>query len=109
MRTGNPAPYLFGDTTSLRGGSRCSPRAARWTAADGRGGVDRHRSPVFKPYLDIVEALLRHQSYDPYVGRALDELGETGPLIKRTSTVRRLSVTNQRAAAMFVLNAQAMR
>jgi trans-aconitate 2-methyltransferase len=63
--------------------------------------------PVFRPYLDIVEALLRHQSHDPYVGRTLDERGGTETLIKRTSVVRRLPVTNQRAAAMFVLNAQA--
>lgn len=63
--------------------------------------------PVFRPYLDIVEALLRHQSNDPYVGRVLDALGSTETLIRRTSDVRRLRVTNQRAAAMFVLNAQA--
>jgi trans-aconitate 2-methyltransferase len=84
--------------TQLRPGGLLLMEEVEWIDTD---------HPVFKPYLEIVEALLRHQSYDPYVGRVLDELGETEPLIKRTSVVRRLHVTNQRAAAMFVLNAQA--
>jgi SAM-dependent methyltransferase len=62
--------------------------------------------PVFRTYIDIVDALLRHQSNDLYVGRALDSLGGTETLTRRMSDVRRLRVANHRAAAMFVLNAQ---
>jgi trans-aconitate 2-methyltransferase len=83
--------------TQLRPGGLLVMEEVEWIDTD---------HPVFRPYLDVVEALLRHQSNDLYVGRALDELG-TDTLIKRTSEVRRLRVTNQRAAAMFVLNAQA--
>jgi SAM-dependent methyltransferase len=84
--------------TQLRPGGLLLMEEVEWIDTD---------HPVFKPYLDIVEALLRHQSNDLYVGRALDALGGMQTLTRRTSDVRRLRVTNQRAAAMFVLNAQA--
>jgi SAM-dependent methyltransferase len=83
--------------TQLRPGGVLLMEEVEWIATD---------HPVFKPYIDIVAALLRHQSNDPYVGRTLDELGGTATLSKRASDVRRLRVTNRRAAAMFVLNAQ---
>jgi trans-aconitate 2-methyltransferase len=92
------------------------PRAAiaAWATQLRRGGLllmeevewIETNHPVFRPYIDIVDALLRHQSNDLYIGRALNRYGETAPLTRRRSDVRRLRVANHRAAAMFVLNAQ---
>ena len=57
---------------------------------------------VLRPYIDIVGALLQHQSHDPYVGRRLETLESPDTLVRRMSDVRRLRVTNQHAAAMSV-------
>ncbi len=62
---------------------------------------------VFGPYLKIVEALLEHQSANLYVGQVLEGLADSGELRKRLSQVRRVPVSNDRAATMFSLNIQA--
>ena len=64
------------------------------------------KHPVFTTYLEIVEALLEHQSNDLYVGRLLNSLRDTGTLKRRMSEVRRVQVATDRAAAMFCLNQQ---
>jgi trans-aconitate 2-methyltransferase len=64
------------------------------------------KHPVFTAYLEIIEALLEHQSNDLYVGRLLHNLKDTRTLKRRMSEVRRVQVATDRAAAMFFLNMQ---
>jgi SAM-dependent methyltransferase len=64
------------------------------------------KHPVFKTYLEIVEALLEHQSNHLYVGRLLKSLPDTGRLKRRMSKPKRLWVETDHAAAMFFLNMQ---
>jgi ubiquinone/menaquinone biosynthesis C-methylase UbiE len=62
--------------------------------------------PVFAGYLAIVEAMLRHQSNELYIGPSLDRLSDSDALRPRASDVRRLPVSNRDAARMFSLNIQ---
>ncbi len=60
--------------------------------------------PAFERYLSIVEAMLRSQQTDLYVGPVLDKLGGLRLLEKRDSRARRLRVPNRDAATMFSMN-----
>ena len=95
-----PASVIVGWAGQLRPGGLMLLEEVEWIETS---------HAVFGPYLDIVEAFLRHQGYDPYVGRALQGLPRSETLIRRESEVRRLRVANHRAAAMFALNAQTWR
>jgi ubiquinone/menaquinone biosynthesis C-methylase UbiE len=64
------------------------------------------KNDVFNTYLNIVEAMLEHQSNKLYVGPILDRLEDTEALKRRRSQVRHLPVLNHRAATMFFLNVQ---
>ena len=66
----------------------------------------RTDNAVFAAYLDIVEAMLRDQSNELYVGPLLSGLAKTETLKRRTSEVRSLSVSNRQAATMFSHNIQ---
>ncbi len=61
---------------------------------------------VFNSYIEIVEKMLEGQSNNLYIGPLLDGLEDTEAVKRRASSVRRLSVENRRAAAMFYLNLQ---
>ena len=61
---------------------------------------------AFTAYLGIVEAMLRHNSQELYVGPLVDSLDDSHALKKRISRVTRLRVPNDRAATMFFLNMQ---
>jgi SAM-dependent methyltransferase len=64
------------------------------------------KHPVFGTYLEIVEAMLGHQSNRLYVGPALNTLQNIDVLKLWMNTVRHLPVATDRAAAMFFLNMQ---
>ncbi|MEE9247596.1 MAG: class I SAM-dependent methyltransferase [Dehalococcoidia bacterium] len=64
------------------------------------------KHPIFSPYLEILEAVLRSQSNELYPGPMLDRLETIGPLKLRASGVRRLPVSNRQAATMFYMNVQ---
>ncbi len=66
------------------------------------------QNPIFATYLNIVEALLKAQSNNLYVGPVLDEMAGTGmDKFRRTSSkITRLKVSNDQAAKMFFLNFQ---
>lgn len=83
-----------------------------WATQLGSGGllaieeVDaiETKHPVFDRYLSTVEAMLKSQRTELYVGPVLDKLGER-PLLRRvTSQARRLRVSNGDAATMFSMN-----
>ncbi len=59
---------------------------------------------VLAVYLEIVEAMLKNQSGNLYVGPVLNRLGDADALKVRASTVKQVPVATQRAAAMFSLN-----
>lgn len=62
------------------------------------------RNPVFAAYLNIVEAMLEHQSSRLYVGQTLDRMRDGDTFERRISQVSRLRVSNHAAATMFYLN-----
>ncbi|UCD58639.1 MAG: class I SAM-dependent methyltransferase [Candidatus Hydrogenedentota bacterium] len=64
------------------------------------------RNAVFVTYLNIVEAMLKHQSGELYVGRMMNCLEDSETLERRISQVRRLQVATHDAAMMFSLNIQ---
>lgn len=66
----------------------------------------RTDNTVFEAYIDIVAAMLRHQSNELYVGPLLSDLEDADTLKRRTSQVRSLPVSNRQAATMFSLNIQ---
>lgn len=67
----------------------------------------RTTSAVFSTYLEVLEALLAHQSRTLYLGPALDALEVPDSLKRRVSRIGRLGVPNGRAATMFLLNMRA--
>lgn len=62
------------------------------------------QQPLFSSYLQIVEALLVHQSQKLYVGPLLDRMDSPDNTQRKTSRVRRVSVANDTAATFFFLN-----
>lgn len=67
--------------------------------------IDRTNA-AFATYIEIVEAMLAHQSNSLCVGPVLDAIEGIDALLKRTSGVRRFRVANSRAATLFVMNMQ---
>jgi SAM-dependent methyltransferase len=63
-------------------------------------------NPAFATYLEIVEAMLTHQSTTLYVGAVLQEIAATSTLRVRLSQVGRLPVSTRDAAGLFHLNIQ---
>jgi hypothetical protein len=61
---------------------------------------------TFTLYLEIIAAMLRHQSTELYIGPMLDSMNHDVVLRKRTSAVGRLRVSNRDAATMFHMNIQ---
>lgn len=61
---------------------------------------------TFTAYLDIVEAMLKDQSGNLYVGPILDGFEAHGMLKTASSVVTQFPVRTHRAAAMFSLNIQ---
>jgi SAM-dependent methyltransferase len=61
---------------------------------------------VFALYLNIVDAMLEHQSVELYVGKTLDRLEDNDVIRRKSSEVRRVRVATRRAAAMFYMNIQ---
>ena len=61
---------------------------------------------VFALYLNIVDAMLEHQSAELYVGKTLNSLKDSDILGKKSSEVRKVRVPTRRAAGMFYLNIQ---
>ena len=64
------------------------------------------KNDIFTIYFDIVEAMLVDQSNQLYIGPILNSLERTDLLKKRSSQVRRLSVSRHQAATMFYMNIQ---
>jgi trans-aconitate 2-methyltransferase len=64
------------------------------------------RNETFALYLNIVDAMLEHQSGMLYIGRLLDTMDIPLSLKRRQSRIARLPVENYRAAAMFFMNIQ---
>ncbi len=64
---------------------------------------------VLRTYLDILQAMLEQHSNTLYVGPILNALEEGELLRRHSSQVRRLTVSNARAATMFHLNIQTWR
>ena len=64
---------------------------------------------VLSRYLTILTALLEHQGNSLYVGPTLSNVAAPGPLRSKIDTVRRLQVTDSRAATMFRLNLETWR
>ena len=62
-----------------------------------------------RTYLDILQAMLEQHSNTLYVGPILNALEEGELLRRHSSQVRRLTVSNARAATMFHLNIQTWR
>lgn len=60
--------------------------------------------PAFESYLGIVEAMLRSQYTELYVGRVLDKLVDPPSLCRQESRARRLRVSDRDAATMFSMN-----
>jgi SAM-dependent methyltransferase len=63
----------------------------------------------FATYLATVEAMLRHQGNELYIGSYLDGIGDSSTLWKQHSRVRRFPVPVMEAARMFHLNIQTWR
>ena len=61
---------------------------------------------LFKGYLEVLEALMRHQGKTLYLGPVLDRAGNTENLTRRVSRVYRLAVPDRRVAQMFSMNIQ---
>jgi trans-aconitate 2-methyltransferase len=61
---------------------------------------------AFIVYIGMVEALLKAQSRNLYVGPILDKMKMPDSLIKVKSMVKRLAVPTQKAALLFSLNIQ---
>lgn len=61
---------------------------------------------VFSAYLNVLAALMEHQSRKLYVGAGLDALEDSTTLTKRRSQVRRFPISTDKAATMFFLNLQ---
>lgn len=59
---------------------------------------------LFGEYLAIVEAMLRDQGGELYVGPIVDRFEDAGRLRRRAGGVHRLRVSNRDAARMFLLN-----
>lgn len=81
--------------TQLRPGGVLLMEETEWIETD---------NPAFATYLDIVEAMLEHQSNQLYVGRVLDGLVCGRILKKRMSRVHRFRATNKDAVTMFSMN-----
>ena len=62
---------------------------------------------VFSAYLNMLAALMEHQSRKLNMGPDLDALEDSMTLTKQRSQVRRFPVSTDKAATMFVLNMQA--
>jgi hypothetical protein len=62
---------------------------------------------MFSSYLEILETLLAPESRALYLGPRLHALDAPDGLMRQASRVRRLRVSNSRAATMFRLNMQA--
>ena len=65
------------------------------------------KKTVFTTYLEILRAMLEHESNNLYVGPVLNGLAETDNLKRRMNRVKSLQVSTQQAATMFFLNMQA--
>jgi ubiquinone/menaquinone biosynthesis C-methylase UbiE len=65
------------------------------------------KKTVFTTYLEILQAMLEHQSNNLYVGPVLNGLAETDNLKRQINRVKPLQVSTQQAATMFFLNMQA--
>jgi trans-aconitate 2-methyltransferase len=81
--------------TQLRPGGLLLMEETEWIEAD---------NPAFATYLNIVEAMLEHQSNKLYVGPVLDSLECAEIVTKRMSRVYRFRVANKDAATMFFMN-----
>ena len=60
--------------------------------------------PALVTYLDIQQAMLAQQSNQLYIGPRLDTITASGKLHRRSSNVRTIQVSADRAAAMFHMN-----
>jgi trans-aconitate 2-methyltransferase len=67
------------------------------------------RQPTFSRYLQIVDALLKHQENRLYIGQFLHELPEVPLLERRQSQVQHVQVTTANAARMFLPNLRTWR
>lgn len=85
---------------------------AEWAAQLLRGGqllleeVDSIHIGVsaFAEYIQIVEAMLANGGYDLYVGKTLASMSAADGLMRRSSRVACVTVTNYLAATMFSMN-----
>ena len=62
--------------------------------------------PVFAEYIGIAEAMLADAGRDLYVGSGLDAMATPPGLVRRSSQVARVPITNALAAKMFSMNIQ---
>ncbi len=69
----------------------------------------RTENEVLVVYLDIVDAMLKHQSQELYVGRVVNRIEDTDTLKRKSSKLMHLPVTARDAAGMFYLNIQSWR
>ncbi len=60
--------------------------------------------PALVTYLDIQQAMLKHQDNELYIGPRLDAMTASHNLHRRSSNVQTLQVPADRAAAMFHMN-----
>ena len=65
--------------------------------------INTHQ-PVLSEYLEILTATLNNRSQSLYVGPDLNNLLFDELLLRQHSDVRRLEVSNSRAATMFSMN-----